>query len=238
MARTDKPVSAYAFKKAFNYAINNGVAPVDLLIDVDIIGALVGYDNMWTTEQVWKRFINNVSKHLNKDLHMLGRDVNVTKEFDNFQLGLLRVLPIRIIAKFLKRHLRDAIHKGLWASIKEFSAEKRRLVIHQGADNHDTYGPEFCAYNRGSFIGVLYSKGYRGIQMHEPECIIRGGKKCIYSVTWDSHETVPYFKLISDFVKVFLKKKDRIPDYVWRAIPHQGKPIVADDLKNLFEEDE
>jgi len=234
-------ISCYATRKLFNYAIGQGVSIADLLTDPDIVSVVRYNAENWITQDKFIVFVRKLSEKLDLGIFSLSYKANLNTKFDNIQLGIFRTVPLSVMAKFSSKFFRDTINKNLSLNISKLNKVRKELLFDIRVENKLLYHKDICEYNKGAAVGIMEQKGYHGVHLEELTCACDDPKNniCRYRIVWNSKEKIPYYKVVTDFVKLFLKKKDRIPQYVWDAMPkHVGVPVSADDLKILFSEDD
>lgn len=244
ISNSSADVSSYSIVKIFKYAIDNGLNPHVLsnegdeewdLIKQPIVQALM-CDECWVHVDLWVKFVRKICEFFEIDQVELGYRVNLNSDFDNIQVGLIRTLPISILTKIITRHTSDSVNKNLITYLSEFDVKNKRMVVEFAARNVLHYTRDVCDFNRGAVTAILEWKGYREIESREETCIVKGDCQCKVVFTWRDKVKVAYFKRLRDFVGVFLKSQNKIPDYVWKEL--QVKiPQAPDDLKDLDFED-
>jgi len=225
-----KVISAYSIKKIFKYSIDRGLS-ISILNDIEIIQAVI-QDNSWCTPEVYNRFVKKVCEYFKCDVFTLGYNVNLCTNYDGIQVGILRFLPITVSYKIITRFVQDTINKNTIITLEKFDSKNKIIIVKTKVINKTLFSKEMCDYNKGFTVALLATKGYENLTVEEPECLFKDNDCCYYIVKWESKTNVPFFKVIKEFVKLFLIKQNEIPDYVWKEVGN--KPQSPDDLKELY----
>jgi hypothetical protein len=211
-------ISCYAVRKVFQYALTRKPA-TDLLVEQDIVGAVRHGTKEWVSYDVWRRFITKISKLLDVPVQELAELIYQSYNFDSIQDGILRLVPISLLRNVLPELSSKEINTNLYIQILNYNKHLKLLIVRVYVRDRQMYGWETCDYNKGSIIGLLSSKGYKKVHLTEQKCAVDRGHYCLYRIVWDTIVTIPYYTLITNFVRLFVKKKEQIPEYVWKHLP-------------------
>lgn len=231
MDKCDNLISYYIIKKIFYFALLNKIESSELLKNNQWLEKSLNH-NYWCSTNEFKDLVIFISRKLNINIFDLGYQINLTNHYDSFVVGLIKILPLRILKTIIKKHVKDSINKNL---IVDINFIENYLLIDYYVIHRKCYCKEICDYNNGAIKAILYVKGFQNVIFKETHCILNGDLKCSSIYTWSKIINKPYYKIFPSIINVFIHNNSSIDEYIWNII--KIKPEHPDDInKNIFKE--
>jgi len=233
-----KVINVHSVRKLLHYVVIKKVYVYEILDIIERFDWLLDILNKnveWVETEKWVKFIEYVSETLNETIEEIGYHATLMKETDTTQVALFRVLPLSILAKIMKDHVQDSVCKNLLASFKLYSEEKKILILSYKQVNKQCSSDLICRYNLGAGKAILESKGYFGITAKETQCYKDSeSNECLMEYIWQGRNEKPFYKAVTSFLNVFLRKQKYVQDYVWTTLKFGKKPENSEELHKFY----